>query len=1617
MPDLSAILERLRAARAARADAQTRSHAARIERVALQRKAARIKRAGAENEGAEIGAVLERGEAEIVALGREERAAANAVAGLIADLHRDQSVEALTGEWSSETPILLLPLRVETRFKGAELLVRVFPDEIAIDTHEPTLTVAENDAAEEYWRALAVASGETAHKEAWRKLAEGLGAPRAAYVARHTKPTNWDDVATVGPGGLTFPAQAVLKDDRWTEAPRVRVLPDRLVLMLLRAGAVVHSLTGAVIDDIVHAGPAPLQADGNASWKRDADRRIAFDAQTLWLKDFDTAVAAGLGFRVRLGAADAAGFDELIVLGLMHSADETDGAALVSALFEGHRYSAKGLALVPQGAATNNTSGEDAGFDSVDWFADASYAAAMVADAADDADLDRASDGRRLAAYLGVDPDLFRGVPNADRHDHAEAVAMNAALYSGTLGYFLRTMIGEVAGDAALAELRALFTRSVTGRGPLAALRVGNQPYGVVLAGPPPQERVRDGNIRGAAPIDQAIERIVTRARPYWTRFLPKLARVGATANASADLVSVLGLQPTAAEYFQRIAASYDHLANVAGFQTGGDRMDEVFESVFGGLEADALITSLGYQVERADGSQKPYPLLFQLIHNRFQTRIPTASLIDGQPFSETDAIKPYDAAGTRNYIDWLVSNARNANALRAQDFAGAPPPTALLYMLLRHALLVQTGFSVHLWLKLYGIEAPELVVSRKFVGMTPAVDVTAWEILAAPANGLVGTIASDQPLMALVHLPEFRIGPNAVIGAPLDEMLAAYGVLRGLPTARLERLFAEHVDTLSYRIDAWETALIDRRLRRRRAAPQAGGASQRGLYLGAVGYLEGVKREPGRRRQIEEGDLPPALREGRGDLYAPIDGAGFFHTPSLNHATAGAILRNGYLTHATPGDPGRLAVNLSSRRVRRAKELMDGVRNGQPLEVLVGIEFERALHDATTRAVNPVVLNDLKPQFRAAFPIRRTRIPKAGHADDAPEIVPDYSVANGVGIAATPDTFPSGVAGLPALAAPKAAALKAIRDELRDSLDALKDVITAESAYQLALGNFDRSAAIVQSLAGALAPPEIEVTRSSRGTDLAFTQRLTLQLDPARVANPWPAIALTPCARMEPPLNAWIGDLLGDPTRIACKAEARDAGAVVTTSVSAADLALQPIDLLRIGHGMRADGGPSELETRVREAALTAAGLSDAAEVTITFAESGVAVPNVASFADALSVLDLLHQVITGGRALDGRDSRTASKPLAAGTDSSGIDVAELRLRFTTLKAGFVTLLGDLGAAVTAAQAPGAGAPDFATLRAVLRRTADAGVPFAFPVTARDGLLAHALSIGAALTATRDRAIALETASNALGLTPPQQAERLIKAAREFLGADFPILPRYVYPNAADVAASDAARDAILVHARGGDPTADPVGEALTSVAHVRRAVHRVHRLSLMHDVLTGAPAPIAAIQLPHRVGDIWMGAALPPGREIFDDTLSVIQLRPQGFAAASLQCGFLIDEWVESFPRKNEVTGLAFGFDQPSSAPLQVMLLAVAGEGTQRWSWNGLVAVIRDTVLRAKLRAVEPDMLDGVVGVTTLLPATMAEFSTSKGALSLDYGMAVPAILAKAIEIGFVSEFAKEL
>jgi len=93
-----------------------------------------------------------------------------------------------------EHPIALLPVRIETRFERTteprQLLVRIYPDEVHVDSHEPQLTDAELDSARRYWERIwrAGTRNVDAERAAFVELARAVGTPRAAWVARATTP-------------------------------------------------------------------------------------------------------------------------------------------------------------------------------------------------------------------------------------------------------------------------------------------------------------------------------------------------------------------------------------------------------------------------------------------------------------------------------------------------------------------------------------------------------------------------------------------------------------------------------------------------------------------------------------------------------------------------------------------------------------------------------------------------------------------------------------------------------------------------------------------------------------------------------------------------------------------------------------------------------------------------------------------------------------------------------------------------------------------------------------------------------------------------------------------------------------------------------------------------------------------------------------------------------------------------------------------------------------------------------------------------------------------------------------------------------------------------------------
>ena len=105
-------------------------------------------------------------------------------------------------------PILLMPLRIETRFKKIktdnnqirdELWVRAYPDDCFVDTFEENLSVSEIKDAEIFWTDFWAAAGdEPKRRAAWRYLADGHGYGRAQYLINKLTPDNYEEILSSG---------------------------------------------------------------------------------------------------------------------------------------------------------------------------------------------------------------------------------------------------------------------------------------------------------------------------------------------------------------------------------------------------------------------------------------------------------------------------------------------------------------------------------------------------------------------------------------------------------------------------------------------------------------------------------------------------------------------------------------------------------------------------------------------------------------------------------------------------------------------------------------------------------------------------------------------------------------------------------------------------------------------------------------------------------------------------------------------------------------------------------------------------------------------------------------------------------------------------------------------------------------------------------------------------------------------------------------------------------------------------------------------------------------------------------------------------------------------------
>lgn len=836
----------------------------------------------------------------------------------------DDILDGVISRLDPKLPLLLLPVRIETRYHmqvdPPELRIRIYPDQIHIDSDRPSPTVVEKELTIAFWQQWHSAREETGRKAAWKWFTGQVGARRAGHLARLLRPV------PDGRGGLVFPD---IKTPPGKQAPAMpALLPNKWLVIGYGIGGIqIFKKAGRPIPRNLRTGPDPEAP----SWEISGSG-LKIDEGLAWMVDYERAVEVGMAITIPLTGPAAQATDivpVVLVIGINGDHDPKEASAALAHLLDVHSRTT-GLAFVPQGTPTNNTADVSTGWspeeEELAELAEKSFKEPPKAprNVFDD-------NAAQLAGALGFsDAAFLRRLPHGADHEAADSRNMRTVLFEAVLGTYLRQLLdtGNKNGINANAinNVRAWFINHVTGGAPVPALRVGPQPYGIL-----PVRRMADEP--NLSTVAGQIERVVSMLMPVWRESVGQLPILEdepgnpiSTEVMAENISKILAAQPHPARIFHREMEEYikDHTAfTIQG--TYQFMIDVIHNS-----SSPPHILHVGEVYD--DLRSQHYPGGFNTIEdqldlwNKVKERV--RQTLSGQG-EELALGFIEDVLGVLNRYEGRQRPLRWMGLEHFNGVLGENNNTVLVAGALRldtseweHGLVEVKGAGP-------GDTAADYLIELK----------NRFE-----AGDLDPSDRQSKPL--LYQLIELTMPLVPKINAAQTKMRNALEGLAGVEPERLEWLLRETLGLGSHRLDAWATSLASERLERMRQEKPTG------IHIGAYGWV--MNLEPNRGRRLSEG---------------------FVHTHSMAHAATAAVLRTGWHAHGGSDPMSPAAVNLTSDRVRAASWLLDGVRQGQSLGDLLGYHFERYLHDtgadAQIRTVRQAVLNAQgKPKASSDQPV-----------------------------------------------------------------------------------------------------------------------------------------------------------------------------------------------------------------------------------------------------------------------------------------------------------------------------------------------------------------------------------------------------------------------------------------------------------------------------------------------------------------------------------------------------------------------------------------------------------------------------------------------------------------------
>lgn len=1022
------------------------------------------------------------------------------------------TMQSAVTDLNDDFPILLFPVRLETRFHETsgglkQLWVRVFPDQIAIESHENTVTATELSAAKEFWQNLWEQPDRTKRLNEWNALALRFGRYRAAYLIDALRPMNYatdfndGDDQDPNKAPIVFPADPDLKYDAWTEAAFVRTLPDHFQFRAYTSyPATYKEENGKVIPDKLTASVAPYMEGATL----DANEELK------WMYDFVEAIDKGMGVKIDLTGSFANaytnGFERVTAVGVKALSSTTRSSEILEELFANHHFT-QGLNILKNGTDTKNTEFRSSGWSKYEFTNSTSFGVECESPlfGTGATTLVNTPNGKLLSEAFGADYSIFQHIYNADGQDISNAIHMNNALFQATAGYSMRELFTPWFNADDVAKTRSFFTDYVRGRGALPSIGVGSTPYGILPTSV--LSRMTFDPADPEKPYKDNRNQVLGTMKNKWTEIADSKPVPG-TSAPNQVFKDIVGHNSHSTKYYERNGIGPEYTWNSLNFndrQTDAQNWEAGTDTFFNNWKTETGFVSL---------VEKPKILQygFQPQHKR----------------TDSDIVDPYNPSQKRelplvgtsqiNFINWLRTS--SIVTIMDEDFiaqGGGAAPDSLLYIWLRQALLLE---YYHTAADLLG-RSEEDRKEGELLNFTAQTGQGEGSDLTTQRTGRWEIFNEEYPVGSGQSMGVFLDG-GAAVGLPESANLYAMKEdlekLESLSTEELYLLTNEHADLCSHRLDAWVLGVFDERLKELRAE------NPNGIYLGAYGWVENLK--PKALTTYTGAALPENFT---GDYYQVDDNQGYILAPSLQHGKAAALLRSGYEKNADDSSAEKekaYEINLSSQRVQQALKVFEALTAGQSLGQILGYLFEREMKENN--------LQKFVYDMRVKFPLDDVAGVDSDYGNgktaytrvcDGKKIIDSYTTWDENGSEWYDDELDMTV---PSTA--ERATIKGIIQYLEGILDALADLSTAEAVFQMVNGNNEAANAIMEGMADDPRPLDPEITKLRRtGIDVSNRMVLPLTTD-TDLDSEWAHTTGDIWEAVEPTVNYWARQAIGNP-------------------------------------------------------------------------------------------------------------------------------------------------------------------------------------------------------------------------------------------------------------------------------------------------------------------------------------------------------------------------------------------------------------------------------------------------------------------------------------------------------